>query len=141
MDDEITKKMAELMRKQIESELNLAIFGNASTASTSTNQESTLSYGSLVEAINKIPPRPKPEFDEIRLSEAGWETMKEKLDIVEEKADLLGGLYLMGCQVLIRDYIPDNMAIAVKRPQKPGETAKIVAIIDLGFPFRPVEIN
>lgn len=145
MDDEILKKAKELFRKQIESDLNAAIFG---TASTSNTNPTSLTYESLVEAINKIPPRSTSllakdhlEFDEIRLSDTGWENLKEELKIEEKKADYLGDLYLMGCQVLIRNYIPDNMALLVQRARKFGEKPKIVAIVDLGLRPRPIAFD
>ncbi len=138
MDEKTQKQVGEFLRAQLDKEIDKSFFGGST--STSTSKETSLSYDTLLDAIKSLPPAP-PElpFNEIRLSSTGWETMKDKMNI-EEKKDALGDFYVAGCQVLVRDYMPDNMAIAVKSGRL-GEPSKIVYIIDLGFPPKPIIIN
>jgi hypothetical protein len=139
MDKDYSEIVKRLINESIEKQLSDAVFGNT-VSTTSGTSTPPLTYENMLDLINKIPPVPENrlDFDQIRISKTGWETMKKELQI-EEKQEY-GIISFMGCRVLIREYIPDNMAIATKESRKEGKKDKIVAIIYLGFPMQKLKI-
>lgn len=126
---QIQKKISEILRKDIEQASLAAFLGTTTTAAT---EPTALSYESLMEAVSKLPPiLPALPFDQIKVSEAGWQKMKEEMGI-EEKRDAFDDIYCAGIQILIRNYMPDNMAIGHKRPVKETDVISSFYIINLG---------
>lgn len=109
------------MQKQIEKEVFNSF--SFSTASTSTNAPTSFSEKDIKAAIDLVKDYEPLPFDLIKVSEKGFDKLKDKLNAeerIENYITVFGSV-----QILIRDYIPDNMAILMS-------CDNVYAVVDLG---------
>lgn len=127
MNTPFSKLIIDSFMKEIES--NLFLFGSSS--STSSVASTPLTYDDIVNIEKALPP--PPPFNEIKISEKGLDKLKENFEF---KTDMFGDIYLSGVQILVRDFMPDNMAVCLNRT---GNDVQVVYVVDLGIDPVPFE--